>query len=60
MAFVFSVLIHNNPNIFKRRLDAHWQDQDIMGLYDFCAHLIYKESEVVVKYLDMNNSFYTT
>jgi len=37
MAFVFSVLIHNNTNIFKRRLDAHWQD--IMGLYDFCAQL---------------------
>ena len=29
----------NNTNIFKRRLDSHWQEQDIIDLYDFCAQL---------------------
>ena len=37
------IVAANNVNIFKRRLDAYWQDHDIIGL---------------VKYLDMNNSFY--
>jgi len=27
----------NNTNIFKRRLDAYWQDQDTV--YDVRAHL---------------------
>jgi len=37
------IVAAHNVNIFKRRLNAYWQDQDITGL---------------VKYLDMNNSFY--
>jgi len=39
------IVAANNVNIFKHRLDAYLQDQNIIGL---------------VKYLHVNNSFYTT
>jgi len=31
------IVTANNTNLFKRRLDAYWQDLDI--IYDFCAQL---------------------